>query len=165
VTPFAPSLRSAPPVSVASAVLVMLFAGLVTVVADANSALAQGCQRQQFEAVVDDAAQTLRTIAQTNTPVFQRKLRALKDKRGWTHDQFVKDGASFVRDDKILEFDDRSAQFLARLNVEASSGAEAAQPDCALLSKLRETLAVLVTTQTEKWRYMMTKIDAALEAP
>jgi hypothetical protein len=133
-------------------------------VASIDDGGAQTCERRDFEAVVDEAAKTLRTITHENTPLFQRKLRELKDKRGWSHDQFLKEGTPFVRDDKIVEFDTKSTQYLTRLNMDASTGAETAKPDCALLARLKESLAALVATQNEKWRYMIGKVDAALEA-
>ena len=51
--------------------------------------------------VVDEAAAALRDLNAKNKPAFQEKLRQLKDKRAWSHDEFLKEAAPFVRDDKI----------------------------------------------------------------
>src|ERR1700730_8105308 len=48
---------------------------------------AKECAKADFEAVVDDAAAALRDLNLKNKPNFQEKLRQLKDKRGWSHDQ------------------------------------------------------------------------------
>jgi hypothetical protein len=105
------------------------------------------CARSDFEAVVASAADALRTITQQNSPSFQAKLRALKDKRSWSHEQFLADGARFVRDDKILSFDEKSGDLLARINE---------------LAELKANMAVLVELQTAKWAYMFANIDAEL---
>ena len=70
--------------------------GLVTAVllatcGAATDALAQvaQCSKGDFEAVVDEAAASLRGLTRQNTPQFQAKLRQLKDKRTWSNDQFM----------------------------------------------------------------------------
>jgi len=138
--------------------------GLLLALPGAAGALAQAaqCGKADFEAVVDEAAGALRALNQQNTPPFQAKLRQLKDKRGWTHDQFMQEAAPFVRDETIVAFDQKSAGFLARITIGGQEGAEGAAPDCALLTELRTTMKVLVETQQAKWAYMTGKIDEEL---
>jgi hypothetical protein len=119
------------------------------------------CSKTDFEGVVDEAAGALRALNQKNTPAFQGKLRQLKDKRGWSHDQFLKEAAPFVRDDTIAGFDQKSEDFLLRITSGGQSGASEA-PDCALLAELRATMKTLVETQQAKWAYMFAKIDKEL---
>ena len=71
-------------------------AGLVGVIAlllaafNAACALAETpCSKADFEAVVDEAAAALRSLNHQNTPQFQARLRQLRDKRGWSHEQFL----------------------------------------------------------------------------
>jgi hypothetical protein len=130
--------------------------------ADAPVASASECSKSEFEAVVDEAAAGLRDLNLKNKPAFQEKLRQLKDKRGWSHDQFMKEAAPFVRDEKIAVFDRRSERLLIDISSLGQEGAEAKTPDCALLLELRARMKVLVQTQTEKWNYMFGKLDAAL---
>jgi hypothetical protein len=125
-------------------------------------AAAGECQRADFEAVVDDAAAALRDLNMKNKPDFQEKLRQLKDKRGWSHDQFMTEAAPYVRDDKIAVFDQQSDQLLNDISSLGQEGADAKTPDCALLHELRARMQVLVDTQTAKWSYMFEKLNAAL---
>jgi hypothetical protein len=125
-------------------------------------AAAGECQRADFEAVVDDAAAALRDLNMKNKPDFQEKLRQLKDKRGWSHDQFLTEAAPFVRDDKIAVFDQQSDQLLNDISSLGQEGADAKTPDCALLHELRARMKVLVDAQTAKWSYMFEKLNAAL---
>jgi hypothetical protein len=128
----------------------------------AQAPAAGECQRADFEAVVDDAAAALRDLNMKNKPDFQEKLRQLKDKRGWSHDQFLTEAAPFVRDDKIAVFDQQSDQLLNDISSLGQEGADAKTPDCALLHELRARMKVLVDTQTAKWAYMFEKLNAAL---
>ena len=141
-----------------------LAAALILSVAGAPSALAQAvtCAKVDFEAVVDQAAGALRELNLKNRPEFQERLRQLKDKRGWSHDQFLKEAAPFVRDDKIAVYDQDSERLLADISTLGQEGAEAPTPDCALLAGLKTRMQTLVDTQTAKWTYMFQKLDSAL---
>ena len=120
------------------------------------------CAKADFEAVVDDAAGALRDLNLQNKPAFQEKLRQLKDKRGWSHDAFLKEAAPFVRDDKIAVYDQESERLLTDISTLGQEGADAPTPDCALLADLKTRMQTLVDTQTAKWTYMFSKLDAAL---
>ncbi len=122
----------------------------------------QVCAKADFEAVVDDAAGALRDLNLQNKPAFQEKLRQLKDKRGWSHDAFLKEAAPFVRDDKIAVYDQESERLLADISTLGQEGAEAPTPDCTLLGGLKTRMQTLVDTQTAKWTYMFQKLDSAL---
>lgn len=123
---------------------------------------ADACQKTDFEAVVDDAAGALRDLNMQNKPLFQERLRQLKDKRGWSHDEFLTAAAPFVRDDKIAIYDRDSERLLSDISTMGQEGAEAATPDCALLADLKSRMQRLVDTQSAKWAYMFQKLDAAL---
>lgn len=120
------------------------------------------CIRADFEAVVDNAAAALRGLNMKNKPAFQEKLRMLKEKRGWSHDAFLKEAAPFVRDERIAVFDQQSERLLSDISMLGQEGAEAETPDCARLLELRARMKVLVETQTAKWTYMFEKLDTAL---
>ncbi len=137
---------------------------VAAVVVPWTNTLAQGaaCSKADFEAVVDEAAGSLRELNAKNKPAFQEQLRTLKDKRGWSHDQFIKEAAPFVRDDKIAVFDQSTEELLSAIASMGQEGAAAASPDCALLLELRARMKVLVETQTSKWSYMFEKIGGEL---
>jgi len=136
--------------------LILAAAGPARVLAEAP------CTKGDFEAVVDEAAAALRTLNHENTPQFQAKLRQLKDKRGWSHEQFLAQAAPFVRDEAIAGFDQKSEDFLARITQGGQSQATAASLNCALLVELRGSLSALVATQKAKWTYMFDKINGEL---
>jgi hypothetical protein len=127
-----------------------------------SEAAAGPCAKADFEAVVDEAAGALRDLTAANKPKFQEKLRQLKDKRGWAHEQFLREAAPFVQDDTITAYDQQSNALLAKIASGGEAGAAAAAPDCAVLDTLRASMKTLVTTQTAKWTYMTGKLDAEL---
>ncbi|MFN0219336.1 MAG: hypothetical protein ACKVP4_11035 [Hyphomicrobium sp.] len=120
------------------------------------------CAKTDFETVVEEAAGALRDLNHKNKPTFQEQLRALKEKRGWTHDQFMTEGAQFVRDEKIAVYDQSTDDLLSAISTLGQEGASAKTLDCALLLELRARMKLLVETQTAKWTYMFAKISAEL---
>lgn len=148
-----------------AAIVAALAAGAASA-AGQPAAIAQApqlaCQKSDFEAVVDEAAAALRDLNLKNKPAFQEKLRQLKDKRSWSHDQFLKEAAPFVRDDQIAVYDKQSEDLLATISSMGEEGSAAKTPDCGLLLELRAHMKVLVETQTSKWSYMFDKLDKEL---
>ena len=117
------------------------------------------CAKAEFESAVDHAAESLRDLNNKNRPEFQAKLRKLKEKRAWNDDQFMKEAAPFVKDDQISVFDTKSNELLASISAMGQEGANAAQPNCSVLTELRGLMQVLVETQGSKWAYMFKKLD------
>ena len=130
--------------------------------AAAETSASAACARTEFEAVVDDAGETLRQLTQKHSPAFQAKLRALKDKRGWSHDQFMAEGMRFVRDEKISALEATSGKLLAKINGAGSDAVAAGATECAALATLKADMQNLVAIQIEKWTYMFGNIDAEL---
>lgn len=129
----------------------------------AAAAPAGVCSKADFEVVVDQAASSLRQLNNKNRPAFQDKLRLLKEKRGWTDDQFLVEATPFVKDDEIEQYDGKTNDLLGQISSMGEEGATAAVPDCALLGVLRGYMQDLVDTQVAKWDYMGRKISEALK--
>lgn len=120
------------------------------------------CTKADFEAVVNQAGAALRDLNQQNTPLFQAKLRQLKDKRNWSNDQFLKEAEPLVRDETIVGYDRKSEELVARITGAGQPETAPAAPDCALLADLREALKMLVETQKAKWAHMFARIEKEL---
>ncbi len=120
------------------------------------------CQKSEFESVVEESATILRDLNAKNKPSFQEKLKQLKEKRGWTHEQFMTEAAPLVRDEKIEAFDQQTDDLVTAMSTMGQEGAAAKTPDCALLLELRARLKVLVDTQNAKWAYMFEKLETEL---
>jgi hypothetical protein len=149
-------------------VVLLLVSSLGPMLGASRAALSQAapagtCARGDFEAVVNAAGAALRDLAQQNTPVFQAKLRQLKDKRSWSNDEFLKQAEPLVRDEKIAGYDKKSEELVARITGGGIQGeAPAAGPDCALLTGLQADLKLLVETQQAKWTHMLARVDQEL---
>jgi len=90
------------PARVGAAIVVLWFAG---------PAAGQDptCTRDAFEQAVGLSAAALRDLTGQNRPVFQTRLRELKDKRGWDHSQFLREAAPIVQDERTDAYDNESA--------------------------------------------------------
>lgn len=139
-------------------VAMRLLLSLVVICTLSQTSHAQTCARTDFEAVVDDAAEALRKLNAENKPGFQERLRTLRAKRGWSHDEFLLNAAPFVQDDTIDAFDQRSQNLLSDIANLGEEGTATATPDCSLLTELRRKMQELVNAQTEKWEYMFKKL-------
>ena len=147
----------------AAAVIVAVFSVTISDSRELRAEAAPAaCAKQDFESVVEEAAGSLRDLNAKNRPAFQEKLRELKDKRKWSHDEFIKRAKPLVRDDKTVAFDQTTDELLSAIASMGQEGATAVTPDCAVLLELRARMKVLVETQTAKWAYMFQKIDAEL---
>lgn len=124
--------------------------------------VAETCTKSEFESAVDHAAERLRDLNNKNRPEFQAKLRQLKEKRGWNDNQFLKEAAPFVKDDKIAVYDAKSNDLLASISSLGQEGANAPEPNCTMLGELRGHMQTLIDTQEEKWRYMFEKLDSEI---
>ena len=113
--------------------------------------------------MVDEAGEALRNLNQEKRPDFEDRLRQLKDKRGWSHDEFLKAAAPFVKDETIEVLDAKTNALLDKFSAVGDSGAASKTPDCATLLELREQMKVLVETQNAKWSYMFGKLDIELQ--
>lgn len=139
----------------------LILAALCCAYARADDA-AQGCSKEDFETVVEQAAASLRDLNAQNRPRFQEKLRALKDKRHWSHDEFMEKAKPFVKDDKTTVYDKTTDELLSAIASMGQEGAAAEKPDCTRMTELRARMKSLVDTQTAKWSYMFQKLDAEL---
>lgn len=140
-----------------SAALLLALSGIGETVAQGTS-----CAKPDFEAVVNEAGAALRDLNRQNTPAFQTRLRQLKEKRGWTDEQFLKAAEPFVRDADIVAFDQKSEGLLNRITGGGQQGASAGTADCGLLAELRAAMKLLVETQKAKWTHMFAKLDKEL---
>lgn len=165
IRPLRVSVANVPGLVLALAVLTAGLSGVAPVVAQetpADAAPTATCVKSEFESAVDEAAEALRDLNNRNRPEFQSKLRQLKEKRNWNNDQFMKEAAPYVKDDQITVFDDKSNELLASISSMGQEGANAKEPDCTVLAKLRSLMGVLIETQGSKWSYMFKKLDDEL---
>jgi hypothetical protein len=123
---------------------------------------AQSCSKENFESVVEEAAGSLRDLNSKNRPLFQEKLRQLKEKRHWNHDEFIDKAKPFVKDEKTAVYDQATDELLSAIASMGQLGASSSSPDCALMIELRVRMKNLVDTQLAKWVYMFQKLDAEL---
>jgi hypothetical protein len=120
------------------------------------------CAKEDFETVVEQASGSLRDLNSENRPLFQEKLRELKNKRHWNHDEFITNAKPYVKDEKTVVYDRTTDELLSAIASMGQEGATAETPDCSRIVELRARMKMLVDTQSAKWSYMFQKLDAEL---
>ncbi len=130
----------------------------------AGPAIAQdnSCSREAFEQAVGKSAAALRDLTGQNRPLFQARLKALMEKRGWGHSEFQRQAAPIVQDARTDEYDKESAALLDEIQRMGAEGSAAPTPDCAALAKLQNAMQALVDAQRGKWAYLIAKVDREL---
>jgi hypothetical protein len=137
---------------------------LVAALLFAGPAAAQdpACTREAFEEAVGLSAAALRDLTGQNRPIFQTRLRELKDKRGWDHNQFMREAAPIVQDARTDAYDRESAALLEEIQRMGAEGSAAATPDCEALAHLKSRMQALVDAQRGKWAYLIDKVEQEL---
>jgi hypothetical protein len=120
------------------------------------------CTREAFEQAVSQSAEALRDLTGVNRPVFQTRLRELKDKRGWDHSKFLREAAPIVQDARTDAYDKESAALLEEISRMGAEGSAAATPDCKALARLKSNMQALVDAQRGKWAYLIEKVEREL---
>jgi hypothetical protein len=143
---------------------VLLLALLAATLLLNGPAVAQdpACKREAFEEAVGLSAAALRDLTGLNRPVFQIRLRELKDKRGWDHNQFLREAAPIVQDARTDAYDKESANLLEEIARMGAEGSAAATPDCEALARLKSRMEALVDAQRGKWAYLIGKVEQEL---
>ena len=143
------------PARVGAAIVVLWFAG---------PAAGQDptCTRDAFEQAVGLSAAALRDLTGQNRPVFQTRLRELKDKRGWDHSQFLREAAPIVQDERTDAYDKESSTLLDEISRVGTEGSAAPTPDCEALARLKGNMQALVDAQRSKWAYLIEKVEREL---
>lgn len=121
-----------------------------------------GCTREAFEQAVGQSAAALRDLTGENRPLFQSRLRALMQKRGWDHDRFLREAAPIVQDERTEAYDKESSVLLDTIQRMGAEGSAAPTPDCDALGRLKSTMQALIDAQRGKWVYLIEKVDREL---
>jgi hypothetical protein len=153
----------------------LFFALIVALPFASGAALAENCDQAAFSAVVDEARNRLEALNIENKQEFQQKLGELREKRGWSKDDFVKNARPLVQDAGIASFDARHEELLTRvpkigqadrpvasLAGIAPAGESASDSRCVMLDELRSLMGQVIENTRAKWAYMHGKTDAAL---
>ncbi len=126
-----------------------------------DGALAEICPADQFRKVVDDAGAALRRVNTESRPRIDSGLRRLKDKFGWSEDDYTEKANALLSDAKSEGYDVTASELLARLDRLSGEG-QSGKAECGLLADLESTALELQATVRVKTQYMLSRIDATL---
>lgn len=130
-----------------------------------QAAEAQTCTREAFRKIVDDAGAALRQLHATTQPQVQAGFRRLKEKNGWSEDDYLDKANEFLVDDKTEAFDAKASELLSKLDKLADDTPAAPGADCPRLTELEATSLELQATVRAKTTYILRRLDQAAAAP
>ena len=153
------------------------FALMVALPFASGAALAENCDQAAFSAVVSEVRGKLDALNTRNKQEFQQKLGKLREKHGWSKDDFVKNASPLVQDAEIASYDARHKVLLAKVSqigladqsvaslagVAPTTGLAASDRRCIMLDELRSVMGEVIENTRAKWVYMHGKTDAALK--
>ena len=124
---------------------------------------AETCTPEQFRKVVDEAGAVLRRLNAESQPGLQGGFRKLKNKFGWSDDEYMDKANALLSDRQSEAYDAKAGELLVKLD-QLNEGPVGSVQDCARLGELEATALELQATVKVKTRYMLARIDGQLGA-
>lgn len=119
------------------------------------------CSADDFAAAIDLSGASIRSFNAKALPELRAKLRALKDKRGWSEDTYEQNALDSIRDQKISEYD-RTAEDLITTIDTLGRPPEGQELDCSKLSELNAAGLELLSVMKAKSAYTLAKLDTEI---
>ena len=132
---------------------------LIALLAGAGPVQAEPCTSEAFRKIVDDTGAALRRLHTETQPRLQSGFRRLKEKRGWSEDDYLDKANTLLTDEKSDVFDAKAGELLAKLDRLAED-APIAAPDCPRLAELEATAIELRAAVRAKTQYMLARIES-----
>ncbi len=126
-----------------------------------NPAIGATCTADDFAAAVDVSGAALRSFNAKALPELRAKLRALKEKRGWSEDTYEQKALDSVRDQKISEYDRTAEDLITKIDT-LGRPLDGQPLDCTKLSELNAAGLELLAVMKAKSSYTLAKLDAEM---
>jgi len=139
----------------------IVVAHLLVAPAPAGNAAGGACTPESFGAAVDEAAAALRNFNAEAQPKLKKKLKSLKDKKGWSEANYEETALAALRDERIAAFDTQSSELFTKIDSLGRPEPEAAT-SCASLAELKAAGVELLALMKTKSAYLDQKIDKEL---
>ncbi len=143
-----------------SRILSVGFASLVLAGAYAAPLRAQTCSKNDFAAAVDAAGSSLRRFNAEANPRLQKKLKLLREKKGWPESDYEEKGFDYLQDGRMTALDTEANDLLSK--VDELGRLEGAAADCPKLAELKSAGDQLLSVMKTKSEYTIGKIDSEL---
>lgn len=116
------------------------------------------CTADDFGLAVDEAGARLRAFNAEASPKLQAKLKALKDKKGWSGPDADDKSHDFLHDQRLDSLDEQANELLVNIDT-LGRPPENQPPDCSKLDELRAASSELLTVMRTKSSYTIAKIE------
>ncbi len=118
------------------------------------------CKPADFNIIIDDTGQYLRTFSLKRRPVLHDKFDQLAAKKQWPSATAIDQGYKFVQSEKTAELDTRARKLLIELDAIGDQSNTTAK--CSDLKRLKSVATELKTVTEAKFTLMMAAVNAEL---
>ena len=99
------------------------------------------CDRDHLSKAVAAVSSKLEKMKSVYAEAFQQKLRQLKKQKRWSDQEFIKNAATFVKNEKIEAYDAQNKELMASIAALGGNDTQTKkQPDCVMLVQLNSRL-------------------------
>jgi hypothetical protein len=124
------------------------------------SAQETNCTPRDFNTVIDDTGEYLRTFSLKRRPILHEKFDQLAAKKKWSPETAIDQGYQFAQDKKTAKLDARARQLLIELDKIGDRSNTAAT--CTDLKRLKSVAFELKTVTEAKFSQMMARVNTEL---
>ena len=131
---------------------------LAALLAAHPSPMAQQCDTRAFNAVIDETAQTLRTLNKDSERRFQDRLQAVGSSKKWTEAQKSEKATQAMDDSRLGSFNSEIEQLVSQLD--ALSAAKGNEITCQRLNEVKTVRDRLTTVMGQKAGFILAQLDS-----
>jgi hypothetical protein len=134
-----------------------------TVLIGSTPAVAEKCDTRAFNVLIDQAAQTLRSLNRDSETRFQERLHAIGKAKGWTDAQMASKASDAVDDSKLGRFNSQIEELVAQLDTLSATPAN--EVSCDRLNELKSVRDKLVSVMGQKSGFILAELEAEARIP
>jgi hypothetical protein len=118
----------------------------------------QQCDARAFGVLIDQTAQSLRTLNRESERRFHERLEALGKQKSWNDSQKADKAAAAMDDSKLEAFNNDIEELVAKLDT--LSATPASEMSCARLSELKTVQEKLIAVMGQKSGFILAQLEA-----
>ena len=139
-------------------------AAVAILLASPAAAAPQQCDGRAFAMLIDQTAQSLRTLNRESERRFHERLEVLGKQRGWNEGQKADKAAAAMDDTKLEAFNGDIEELVAQLDTLSATPAN--EMSCARFAELKTVQEKLIAVMGQKSGFILAQLEAeGIQAP
>src|SRR5271165_2851692 len=133
-------------------------AAVATLLAFPAAAAPQQCDARAFAGMIDQTAQSLRTLNRESEKRFHERLESLGKQRGWNEGQKADKASAAMDDSKLEAFNSDIEELVAQLDTLSATPTN--EMSCARLAELKTVQERLIAVMGQKSGFILAQLEA-----